>query len=197
MRRKACSKQFSHACGAGLWLVVAGLLLVLALVPVGISYSNTINPNGIIIHHSAVVLTREGLPVNAAVLENAHRQRGFGTFYWGQTYYTGYHYIIYSDGKIEQGRPERCLGAHALGYNSTLGICLIGNFSSTDNPNGAQGSLAPSAAQMKALTELVNSLRNRYQIPIQNIQTHHQVNESTECPGDRFPFGTLLKEIER
>ena len=179
-----------------LWLVVAGLLLLLALVPVGISYSNTINPSGIIIHHSAVVLTREGLPVNAAVLENAHRQRGFGTFYWGRIYYTGYHYIIYPDGKIEQGRPEHCLGAHALGYNSTLGICLIGNFSSTDNPNGAQGPLVPSAPQLKALAELVNTLRNRYQIPFQKIQTHHQVNQSTECPGDHFPFEALLKEIQ-
>lgn len=60
----------------------------------------------------------------------------FETFYWGQIYHIGYHYIILPDGTLESGRPEKCKGAHAVGYNDYLGICLIGDFSPGDNING-------------------------------------------------------------
>ena len=40
----------------------------------------------------------------------------------------GYHYVIYIDGSVHQGRNENEIGAHCSGANSgTLGICMIGN----------------------------------------------------------------------
>lgn len=82
----------------------------------------------------------------------------------------GYHYVIlngllspyknhsYFDGHIETGRPldddddmeldER--GAHAFGYNSGVGICLI----------GLSGTFT--AAQLRALSHLVARLRDQF-----------------------------------
>ena len=39
----------------------------------------------------------------------------------------GYHYVIYTDGTIHQGRAENEIGAHCQGENQTsIGVCLIG-----------------------------------------------------------------------
>lgn len=159
------------------------------------SYHNSITPRGIIIHHSAVYTTREGRAVDLAALDDYHRQRGFGIFYWGKVYHVGYHYIIFPDGRVEQGRPERCLGAHATGHNSDIGICLVGDFSSPDNPDGRRGPPEPTREQLRALVGLTRRLRAQYQIPLENVRRHHDVNDGTECPGDHFPFQSFLEQI--
>ena len=168
-------------------LLACALLLPPAVVSF-VSYRNTITPRGIVIHHSAVTTTSDGRPLDVPALAEYHRQRGFGAFYWGRTYHVGYHYIIFPDGRIEPGRPERCQGAHTAGHNSDLGICLIGNFSPTDNPAGERGLAAPTDAQMAALAELCRRLQARYDIPPGNVRRHRDVMSGTECPGDRFPF---------
>lgn len=41
--------------------------------------------------------------------------------------HVGYHYVIYLDGTIHQGRAEDEIGAHCQGENQTsIGVCLIG-----------------------------------------------------------------------
>ena len=75
---------------------------------------------------------------NAALITKWHLSRGWDTI--------GYHYVIlngwlsakkyhqYFDGRIETGRPldddsdmeADEWGAHAKGYNNTIGICMIG-----------------------------------------------------------------------
>lgn len=75
---------------------------------------------------------------NAAMITKWHLERGWNTI--------GYHYVILNgwlsakkyhqayDGHLETGRPlddDRDMerdewGAHAYGYNNTVGICLIG-----------------------------------------------------------------------
>ncbi|HEX8475597.1 MAG TPA: peptidoglycan recognition family protein [Pyrinomonadaceae bacterium] len=176
--------------------LIAGLTLIVLLAVGVISYRNTITPDGIIIHHSGVTLTREGRPITRKVLDNAHRRRDFGVFYWGRTYHIGYHYLIYADGRVEQGRPERCIGAHAFGHNSTVGICLIGDFSTESNPDGENGLLEPTEAQMDALIRLSRDLRARYNIPVERVRRHQDVNGDTECPGDRFLFDAYLTHIQ-
>lgn len=175
-------------------LACALLLLPLAFVS-SVSYRNTITPRGIVIHHSAVTTASDGQPLNLQTLAEYHRQRGFGAFYWGRTYHIGYHYIIFPDGRIEPGRPERCQGAHAVGHNSDLGICLIGNFSPSDNPAGERGLIAPTDAQMAALAGLCRHLQERYNIPLGNVHRHRDVTSGTECPGDRFPFEQIISKL--
>jgi N-acetyl-anhydromuramyl-L-alanine amidase AmpD len=117
-----------------------------------------------------------------------HRRRGFGIFYWGRVYHVGYHYMILPNGTVEKGRPDGCRGAHTTGYNSYIGVCLVGNFSSGMSASDASRAEEPTEAQLKALVELCRRVRNTYRIPARNVVTHREVNVGTECPGDRFPF---------
>jgi N-acetylmuramoyl-L-alanine amidase len=161
-----------------------------------ISVRNTIMPKGIIIHHSVVVNTVEGKPVDIAALDEYHRERGFGAFYWGATYHIGYHYVIFPDGTVRSGRPEHLNGAHALGYNSYLGVCLIGNFSSVNRPLSELNSQDPTPAQMRSLKLLIEQLQSKYNIPLERIRRHKDVSTGTECPGDKFDLTSLLLEIK-
>jgi N-acetyl-anhydromuramyl-L-alanine amidase AmpD len=95
---------------------------------------------------------------------------------------------------VEQGRPEHCQGAHAVGHNSDLGICLIGNFSSADGAAG-EGDSKPTAEQMNALVELCRRLQKTYNIPLQNVRRHRDVSDGTECPGDNFPFQDFMRRL--
>src|SRR5947207_353178 len=98
------------------WKLLIASGIVLAVTMVGtISYKNSIQPEGIIIHHTGP-LSADGYPIEREFLDQFHHQRGYGSFYWGHTYHVGYHYIILPNGMVEQGRPEHLQGAHAHGY---------------------------------------------------------------------------------
>src|SRR5215469_2691225 len=102
---------------------IAGLLaLGCVLVGVAVSLGNTITPSGIVIHHLAV--PPEIVPhLRIGEIDDLHRNRGYGAFFWGRLFHIGYHYVILPDGTILRGRPERLRGAHTFGYNHYLGIC--------------------------------------------------------------------------
>ncbi|MBI1750399.1 MAG: N-acetylmuramoyl-L-alanine amidase [Acidobacteria bacterium] len=159
--------------------------------------ANTIVPQGIIVHHSAVPTPATGdFSQYVEYLKRIHKARGFGVFYWGRIYYLGYHYVILPDGTISQGRPERARGAHAAAYNSYIGICLVGDFSSAQNPTGTMGLQEPTQAQIQSLVRLVRELRSRYAIPPERILLHRQVDRDTQCPGDRFPVAFFTARIQ-
>jgi N-acetylmuramoyl-L-alanine amidase len=168
------------------------VFLLAGVILSGISYRNSITPEGIIVHHAALPVKLQGHAVDAETIDRLHEQRGYGAFYWGRVYHVGYHFIILPDGTIQQGRPEHCRGSHAAGYDSFLGICLIGNFSANSNPDGDRGLKEPTEAQIQALTALVKRLRTSYHIPLDRIRRHSDVNPHTECPGDRFSLQQLM-----
>ncbi len=178
-------------------LLVCACLIVLPLAGVAlISYRNTIRPAGIVVHHSTLPATvTSDVTLDARWINEAHKQRGLGIFYWGRTYHIGYHYVILPDGTVQPGRPERCQGAHAQGHNSYLGICLIGDFSSKENPDGALGLNRPTQAQMRSLVALIGQLRERYQLPLDHVVQHKELNPNTECPGDLFPVDELRTSL--
>jgi hypothetical protein len=157
--------------------VLVAVLCVIAIV----SWGNTITPAGIVIHHSGYI----GGPVQRATLDTFHERQGKGVFYWGSVYHIGYHYLIKPDGRIQVGRPEKCVGAHTKERNMFLGIVLVGNFSRKDNPKGTRGMRQPTVAQMNSLADLVQELQAKYRITPKNVILHRQVR-ATECPGDRF-----------
>jgi lipid-binding SYLF domain-containing protein len=158
------------------------------------SFFNAITPIGIIIHHS-VLIPASALPDAERALDRFHYARGFAISCFGHTYHIAYHYLILPNGAIQQGRPERCEGAHARGYNSYLGIALVGDFSSQDNPSGRKGPITPTPEQMRSLVKLCRQLRQKYNIPLQRIMPHSEVSR-THCPGDRFAFKTVLAQLE-
>lgn len=160
-----------------------------------VSFFNTIMPTGIVIHHTAIIPSENALPRNERDVDKFHQARGFEITCSGHIYHVAYHYLILPNGHVQAGRPERCEGAHAEGYNSYLGIAVVGDFSSDDNPTGKKGPTKPSEKQMDSLVRLCFRLMDRYNIPLQHIVRHSDIS-STKCPGDRFPFSSLLRQLQ-
>jgi N-acetylmuramoyl-L-alanine amidase len=161
-----------------------------------VSFFNTITATGIVIHHTAVIPGENRVPRSEGDIDKYHRARGFEILCFGRVYHVAYHYLIMPNGRVKAGRPERCEGAHAEGYNSYLGISVVGDFSSVDNPTGKKGPPRPSAKQIASLIQLCLRLKNRYNIPLQHIVRHSDIS-STKCPGDRFPFRSILDQLQR
>lgn len=130
-----------------------------------LSYGN--NPNKIILHH-AECSNCSIEDVNIWHLGNK----------WVMC---GYHYFIRKDGSIYRGRPENVIGAHCPGQNfQSIGICAEGSYMWDTMPQ----------AQLSAIIELVNDIKNRY--GIKEVGGHREYY-STDCPGTNYP----LEEIRR
>jgi len=128
--------------------------------------------NYLVIHHT------ESHDVPATEIDKWHKD---GRGWLG----IGYHFLIRTDGSIEQGRPENVVGAHTLNYNSqSIGICLTGKFMTNK----------PTPAQMDALEELLTALRGRH--PQAKIVRHGDL-QATSCPGSLFPWQELQDRLNR
>lgn len=72
----------------------------------------------IIIHCTA---TAEGRDVSVADIRRWHKARGFVD--------VGYHYVVYLDGSVHEGRPLAQVGAHCRGHNAhSVGVCYVGDW---------------------------------------------------------------------
>ncbi len=130
----------------------------------------------IVVHHSA---TNGG---NAEAIRRYHKEVNK----WDDI---GYHFVILRDGKVEAGRPENLVGAHARTGRSfnrnpfSVGICLIGNGQFTNE-------------QKKALAQLLAKLCKKYEIDSlskeekRGIQGHHE-----ECPGPNLNLEEIKKKV--
>lgn len=88
----------------------------------------------------------------------------------------GYHYVIYRDGSIHQGRPVDVQGAHCEGHNQrSIGICYVGGLDSNKKPKDTR-----TVAQMAALRQLVKSLKTVFPT-ISKVSGHNQYS-SKACP---------------
>lgn len=104
--------------------------------------------NRIIIHCTA---TPEGREVTIEQIDVWHRARGFNCI--------GYHYVIYLDGTIHEGRPLERIGAHCLGQNAhSIGIAYVGGLAA----DGFTPKDTRTPAQRAALHALVNRLRSQF-----------------------------------
>jgi hypothetical protein len=193
MKGKKLSKNSSKIK----WTLLA---VILSLIGLGTLYSvfilNTIVPKGIVLHHSAVPFMQNASPVDMKRIDAIHQSRGFSILCGGRFYYIGYHYVILPDGTLQQGRPERCRGAHTVDYNDYIGICLIGDFSAPDNVNSEMGPRQPTPQQLETLSDLIRRLRSEYNLPVTSIYTHHELNPETECPGEKFSKNEILEQVK-
>ena len=102
----------------------------------------------LVIHCAA---TPPSMDIGKAEIEKWHRAKGF--------FGCGYHYVIRRDGRVEKGRAEDVVGAHALNYNSTsLGICMVGGIN--EDKGFAESNFTD--AQWDTLKELVMDIKQRY-----------------------------------
>lgn len=138
----------------------------------------------IVIHHTA---THEG---DAFTIDQMHHKRGF----WNGL---GYHFLINNgtqgktDGQIQVGPRwiKQTDGAHCNTANMNvegIGITLVGNFSEQNL----------TLKELDSLVFLVQTIKDYYRIPKQNILRHGDVpGKNTECPGTRFPWAEFMKRI--
>ena len=189
-RRRTAKRRRRGSAGRSAAGRIAALALIVVVTPfvlVGIlSLPNWISPRGIVVHHSALGGNADGR-ADAAVIDAVHERRGWGAFWGGRIYHIGYHYVIRPDGTVEPGRPERCRGAHTRGFNDSLGICVLGNFNDA----------APTVQQRRALAALCRRLLRRYDLRPEDVRPHRDCPAAaTDCPGKRFPFAALRRDLE-
>ena len=121
--------------------------------------------NKIIIHCSA---TPEGREHTIDDITEWHKQRGFATI--------GYHFVIYLDGSIHEGRSLEMQGAHTLGHNTnSIGICYVGGV----EKDGRTPKDTRTFKQKEALIALVDELKAQY--PKATIHGHNEFANKA-CP---------------
>lgn len=125
----------------------------------------------IVVHCTA---TPEGQDVTVEAIRKDHKSRGYADI--------GYHYVIYRDGSVHEGRDVNLSGAHTQGYNShSIGVCYVGGL---ENIKGVPYAKLPAKdtrteAQKTALLRLLKSLRVLY--PKAKIYGHRDFAKKA-CP---------------
>lgn len=88
----------------------------------------------------------------------------------------GYHYLIYLDGSIHQGRPIDQAGAHCKNHNSnTIGICYVGGLDENKKPKDTR-----TVRQVAAIRQLVQSLKVCF--PTIKKVSGHYMYDNKACP---------------
>ena len=121
----------------------------------------------IIIHCSA---TPEGRDYTVDDIRRWHKQRGYSD--------VGYHYIVYRNGQLVQGRDVNIIGAHASGHNAhSIGICYIGGM----NAENTKPEDTRTLKQKARLLSLLVDLRKLY--PNARIIGHRDLSEDKNGDG--------------
>ena len=121
--------------------------------------------NEIIVHCTA---TPEGRDYTVADIRQMHKAQGWVDI--------GYHYLIYRDGSIHEGRNVDMVGAHCQGHNAqSIGVCYVGGVAS----DGKTPKDTRTAAQKDALIHLLMQLVCLY--PDATIRGHRDF-AAKACP---------------
>lgn len=119
----------------------------------------------IILHCSA---TPEGKDFTVADIDKWHKARGWQGI--------GYHYVVYRDGSVHEGRNIAVAGAHTSGYNkNSIGVCYIGGVAA----DGKTPKDTRTAAQRRALRVLVEQLKKQF--PKATVHGHYEF-AAKACP---------------
>lgn len=119
----------------------------------------------IVVHSTA---THEGQDFSVEQIRKVHKAKGYGDI--------GYHYVIYRDGSLHEGRNVNISGAHARGYNMhSIGVVYVGGCEA----KSTKAKDTRTAAQKATLLDLLKKLRKLY--PKAQIVGHRNLN-ATACP---------------
>jgi len=143
------------------------------------------SPTHLIVHHSAGTSSSNDWPAVVRAIYALHTQSNG----WSDI---GYNWLIDANGVVYQGRAwwqntnDNVLGAHFCGTNSnTMGVCVMGTYTSTSPTEAAKTSLAEILAY-KADERNINPLGSGYHtasgLTLNNISGHRN-GCATECPG--------------
>ena len=134
-------------------------------------------PCGVIIHHS---LTKDGKIVDWDGIKRYHmREKGWSDI--------GYHCGVERiNGVLTAltGRPLNMTGAHCLGHNDTIGICIVGNYD-----------LAPPDDDMlRYAANITAGYLRMFELPIETVHMHNEY-AAKSCPGKRFPWDKFISYV--
>jgi N-acetylmuramoyl-L-alanine amidase len=120
----------------------------------------------IIVHCTA---TPEGKDYTVADVRQWHKARGWSDI--------GYHYVVYRDGRVMEGRPVGQIGAHCEGHNTgTIGIAYIGGLTG----DGKAAKDTRTSAQRASLLWLTRALTGLHG-SIKRLSGHNQYAPKA-CP---------------
>lgn len=165
-------KEFQKANGLTVDGIVGPKTLVY-LLPFRLKQSKR-RINELIVHCSA---TPEGKDYTIEDIRNWHISQG-----WSDV---GYHYVIYRDGTVVNGRDVDLVGAHCVknGHNQhSIGICYVGGI---ENKPGVPVHLQKpkdtrTEEQKASLLSLLMDLKKFY--PQAQIWGHHDFDSGKACP---------------
>jgi N-acetylmuramoyl-L-alanine amidase len=119
----------------------------------------------IIVHCTA---TPEGKDFTVDDIRRWHKEQGWSDI--------GYHYVIYRDGSIHEGRDVKYSGAHCTGHNAnSIGVVYIGGVSK----DGTTAKDTRTKSQKRALLQVMRTLRAAY--PSARIYGHRDFAKK-DCP---------------
>ena len=131
------------------------------------SMSNRSKDPGIVLHHTG------GSYANVEDIHSFHKGKGWAGI--------GYHFVIFSDGKIWEGRPWGKKGAHTPENNSKIGICVEGNYDKKTLNTYQYSSL------YLLIQAVIYKMRHTDGIT-ENIKLYYHRDWSDKsCPGWSFP----------
>lgn len=122
--------------------------------------------NEIIVHCTA---SREGVPMTVEAIRRMHiKERGWSDI--------GYHYVVYLDGTIHEGRPVNISGAHCTGHNThSIGVVYVGGLDKNGKAKDTR-----TQAQKDGLLKLLKGLKRLY--PKATIHGHREyANKACPC----------------
>lgn len=134
--------------------------------------------NDIILHCTA---TKDGTPFTVEQIRKVHKANGWSDI--------GYHWVIYLDGSINQGRSETLSGAHCEGHNAnSIGISYVGGLDKNGNPKDTR-----TKTQKEAMYKKVDELLKKYNLTLNNVHCHNSYTNKKACPC--FKREDFLKEF--
>jgi N-acetylmuramoyl-L-alanine amidase len=113
--------------------------------------------------------TPEGRPHTVDDIRRWHKEKGWADI--------GYHYLVYLDGTVHEGRDVNVIGAHCNGHNTnSIGVCYVGG-REKDSNNSKD---TRTKEQKEGLVRLLRELRELY--PTAKIYGHRDFSKSKPCP---------------
>ena len=113
----------------------------------------------IILHCTA---TKEGYNMTVEQIDRLHKKNGWRGI--------GYHFVIYRDGSVHDGRDINEVGAHAAPYNTgSVGIVYVGGLDVNGKPKDTR-----TQEQKDAMFALVKKLMEMY--PIKKVIGHRDIS---------------------
>lgn len=113
--------------------------------------------NDIIIHSTA---TPEGRSVSVDEIRQWYKARGFADI--------GYHYVVYLDGSVHNGRAISRPGAHCKGHNAhSIGIVYVGGCDKNLQPKDTR-----TIQQKASLYKLIKNLVNMYRCKVHSCRDY-------------------------